>query len=88
MNTTTRDFAAEYLAARTTVYRAKTVNGSADAISRSARILDAADAAGVRLDALTIDEVARVAANGGAPLRTRPATRRVGTTPTGLPIYG
>jgi len=83
---TTRDYAAEYVAARLTARRAKTLNGSGDAIARAVRIARDAEKAGVRLDEIGLDEQARQQLIAEQPPAPRPQI--IGYAVTGLPIYG
>ncbi len=85
MTTTTRDFAAEYIAARKDS-RAEnaTIDQRMTAQTDSAKIARAARRAGVKLDEIGLDEQARRELHPVAPARPQ----IIGYTATGLPIYG
>lgn len=85
MTTTTRDFAAEYFATCLDARRpGATLDDTSKARRKGARIANAADRAGVRIDEISLDEQARL------ELYPTPAPREriVDYTSTGLPIYG
>lgn len=82
--TTTRDYAAEYLAARIDSRATTDLDKRLDAQRRARAIEMAADRAGVRLDITALDEQARLHLYPAGPRQPR----RIGWHPiTGLPIY-
>jgi hypothetical protein len=85
MNTTTRNFAAEYLAARKDVRRpGATLTEQGEAAAAARKILRAAERAGVEFNEVAIDEEARLALYPATPARPM----IIGYTPvTNFPIY-
>jgi ribosomal protein L12E/L44/L45/RPP1/RPP2 len=86
MTTTTRDFAAEYIAARKIVRSAANLTARGLAEQDARRILLASQVADENLNEVVLDEHARQELAAAAPAPK--VERIIGYTMTGLPIWG